>query len=561
MRKQVQLTLVSTNPSARNSRLRSTFSMIARGITIPLLLLGAGLVFVHPCAGQSGTWTATGSLITARQLHTAALLPQGKVLVAGGYNGPVLSSAELYDPASGTWTATGRLGTARGEHTATLLPSGKVLAAGGFDLSNALRSAELYDPASGTWTATGSMATARFDHTATLLPNGQMLVASGSDSDFRPLQSAELYDPGSGTWATTGNMVAARGRHTATLLPNGTVLVAGGFNGLRSAELYDPATGTWTATASMAIARFNQTATLLPSGDVLVAGGYNFDDGYLSSAELYDPATGTWTATGSMAAARAAHTATLLPSGDVLVAGGSNGVALSSAELYDPASGIWTATGSLNTVRDAHTATLLPDGKVLVAAGFSTFTATASAELYSSGGSGELSLVSAASRKTHGAKGDFDVDLPLTGDPGIECRSGLTRYKVVFTFNNNVTGADSATSSCGTIGSISVDPIDAHNLIVTYNGATCDGEIVTVTANNVHDDKGNTLASTSASMGLLVGDVAGDGRVANDDIAAVRAVQGQQANSSNFRADVTLDGRINNQDVQTVRSHKGDLLP
>jgi hypothetical protein len=141
----------------------------------------------------------------------------------------------------------------------------------------------------------------------------------------------------------------------------------------------------------MAIARFNQTATLLPSGDVLVAGGYNFDDGYLSSAELYDPATGTWTATGSMAAARAAHTATLLPSGDVLVAGGSNGVALSSAELYDPASGIWTATGSLNTVRDAHTATLLPDGKVLVAAGFSTFTATASAELYSSGGSGELS--------------------------------------------------------------------------------------------------------------------------------------------------------------------------
>jgi len=75
-----------------------------------------------------------------------------------------------------------------------------------------------------------------------------------------------------------------------------------------------------------------------------------------------------------------------------------------------------------------------------------------------------------------------------------------------------VTGADSATSGCGSVGSISVDPIDPHNLIVSYNGATCDGEIVTVTANNVHDDQGNTLASASASMGLLVGDVTGDGR-------------------------------------------------
>ena len=176
-------------------------------------------------------------------------------------------------------------------------------------------------------------------------------------------------------------------------------------------------------------------------------------------------------------------------------------------------------------------------------------------------GGGELTLVSAASRKTHGAKGDFDIDLPLTGDLGIECRTGLTRYAVVFTFNNNVTGADSASSSCGTVGSISVDPIDSRNLIVTYNGATCDGETVTVTANNVHDDQGNTLGSASASMGLLIGDVTGDGRVKNGDIAAVQAVQGHQANSSNFRADATPDGRINNQDVQTVRSHRGDVLP
>ena len=88
--------------------------ILARRIAFPLVLLGAGLALIQPCAGQSGTWTATGSLGTDRALHTATLLPNGKVLVAGGNNySGMLASAELYDPASGTWTAMGRLGTAR----------------------------------------------------------------------------------------------------------------------------------------------------------------------------------------------------------------------------------------------------------------------------------------------------------------------------------------------------------------------------------------------------------------------------------------------------------------
>jgi N-acetylneuraminic acid mutarotase len=330
------------------------------------------------------SWTVTGDLGTARSYHTATLLTNGKVLVAGGAdNSGVLSSAELYDPATGTWTATGSLGTVRDSHTATLLTNGKVLVVGGVNNSGSLSSAELYDPASGTWTATGSMGSVRFFHTATLLPNGKVLVAGGLN--ITSLSSAELYDPATGSWSTTGSLGTARRNHTATLLPSGKVLVAGGFNGgdLSGAELYDPATGSWSTTGSLGTARDSHTATLLPSGKVLVAAGFN--GAYVSSAELYDPATGSWSTTSNnLGTARDFHTATLLPSGKVLVVGGYNGItgALSSAELYDPATGSWSITGSMGTARAAHTATLLPSGKVLVAGGAIAGGISSSVELY-----------------------------------------------------------------------------------------------------------------------------------------------------------------------------------
>jgi uncharacterized delta-60 repeat protein len=244
----------------------------------------------------TGTWTASGSLAAARTSHTATLLSNGKVLVVGGFSVtfPVgaasLGSAELYDPASGTWTAVGGLTTGgRYIHTATLLLDGKVLVAGGHHLhpTGDLGSAELYDPASGTWTATGSLATARSGHTATLLPDGKVLVAGGGSA------IAELYDPGSGTWTATGSLATARFAHTATLLQDGKVLVAGGSGSsgaLASAELYDPASATWTATGSLGASRYIHTATLLPNGKVLVAGGFDYSN-FLASAELYGPVT------------------------------------------------------------------------------------------------------------------------------------------------------------------------------------------------------------------------------------------------------------------------------
>jgi hypothetical protein len=310
----------------------------------------------------SRTWTATGSLNQSRSSYTATLLANGKVLVAGGVGGAVgltdFDSAELYDPASGTWTFTGSMHGARHSHTATLLPDGKVLVAGGFFdtpnsillTGNPLSLAELYDPASGTWTRTGELADARYIHTATLLSDGRVLVAGGRTGPSRygpSIATAELYDPASGTWSRTGSCAGPRDSHTATLLSNGKVLLAGGVNYdvqdyfyLASAELYDPQSGTWTPTGSLSSKRVSHTATRLSTGKVLVVGGDpGYPGGSLASAELYDLSSGNWAATGSLITARAGHTATLLNDGTVLVAGGSyydgnSNTPLSSAELY-----------------------------------------------------------------------------------------------------------------------------------------------------------------------------------------------------------------------------------
>jgi hypothetical protein len=361
----------------------------------------------------SPSWTYTGNVSTARAGHTATLLQNGKVLVAGGATtSNVANSAELYDPMTEAWSVTGGLNVPRYLFTATLLRNGKVLVAGGFQSfgvgSSPTNTSELYDPATGIWSETGNLNGTRAWHAATLLRDGRVLIAGGWDGSSL-LKTAEVYDPSTGTWSVTGSFNSPRGRFDYSLTPlqNGKVLAAGGSDTddfgsvLTNAELYDPNTGTWSVTGDLNTGRNGHSATVLPDGNVLIAAGHGFpcSEGFCystvnTSAEVYNPATGTWNYTGSLSR-RSNHTATLLPNGQVLVVGGWNAgydvgrfITLDTAETHDPATGRWTSTANLNSARYFHTATLLPNGKVLAVGGFGGSDGTLrSAELYDRGAS------------------------------------------------------------------------------------------------------------------------------------------------------------------------------
>ena len=157
----------------------------------------------------TGTWSSVGGLYTPRAQSTATLLANGDVLVAGGfddlYDAPPgvvdhvsYALADIFDPVA-RWSTTAPMSARRYAHTATLLPNGEVLVTGGYDLNakTELASAELYDPSAGTWHAAASMHDARQSHTATLLADGRVLVVGGSAASGNALASAELFEPAS----------------------------------------------------------------------------------------------------------------------------------------------------------------------------------------------------------------------------------------------------------------------------------------------------------------------------------------------------------------------------
>ncbi|MDR6888160.1 MULTISPECIES: putative Ig domain-containing protein [Variovorax] len=322
-----------------------------------------------------GSWTTLSAVPLARHYFAMVRLFDGKVLVIGGFaSGSVTNSVVIYDPATESWSPAAPMLSARSDPSATVLPDGRVLVAGGnTTVISTVATAEIYDPAANTWTATASMAEARTRQTATLLPSGKVLVIGGYDSTGSTTfsQTAEMYDPALGTWTAMATQLAsARGQHAAQLLPGGNaVLLIGGVNRtgfVDTAELF-PVNGSGSTTVLPGTVPGGNvyTSVLLDDGSVLAMCDRS------NTALRFHPDTSSWT-TSTFSATRSLPTMTTLADGRVLLAGGvgGGGVRLTTADIYNPDSNVWTTAAPMATGRSGASAVLLNDGSVLEVGGF-----------------------------------------------------------------------------------------------------------------------------------------------------------------------------------------------
>ena len=175
-----------------------------------------------------------------------------------------------------------------------------------------------------------------------------------------------------------------------------------------------------------------------------------------------------------------------------------------------------------------------------------------------------VQLTGVVSRKTHGGAGTYDIVLPSTGSPGIECRSGGANgdHTLVFTFANALTtvGGASISSGIGMLSGAAIDGGDPRNYIVNLTGVT-NAQNITVNLADVNTSGGGYSASVPASMSVLLGDTTADTSVNSADISQTKSRSGQGVGSANFRSDVNVDGSLNSADISLVKSKSGTALP
>jgi N-acetylneuraminic acid mutarotase len=330
----------------------------------------------------------------------------GDVLVTGGGTGTLtsatgLASCELWNFRTMQRTAGPSMSTARVLHSAVRLNDGRVLIIGGADQNaNTLSSCEIYDPATNSFSGTGSMSTPRVLHGAALMADGRVMVAGGTntlssvvtDVVTGTLNSAEIYNPTTGSWSGTAAIGGRRLAPALSLLPNGQVMVSGGVeigfffgipvSAVSTTKVQRWSNGGWSSGPNMSQGRaghqYNQAR--LNDGRILMTGGVNVPSllgatnaAPINGAEAYNPATNSWQ-TVNMPVSRALHSATVLTDGRVAVCGGAQGlltapISIADVHLFNPATNSWSGAPSLNGPRASHVASLLPDGTLALFGG------------------------------------------------------------------------------------------------------------------------------------------------------------------------------------------------
>ena len=215
---------------------------------------------------------------------------------------------EIYDPTNNSWKESSSLLAPRWGHTATLLEDGRVLVAGGTNNYSSVVESEIFDPNTETWVSAGEMLYERTGHTASLLSDGRVLIAGGFT--YVPISYSEIYDAKKG-WVKTENLMGPRHLHSAVSLNDGEVLIiagkAGLFTNLTRIELYDSDSGSWSIKGKMPVALWGHTAIPLDCENVLIVGGKRNDGSSFNLAYLFDPTTGGYQTTGKMNVPRFGH--------------------------------------------------------------------------------------------------------------------------------------------------------------------------------------------------------------------------------------------------------------
>jgi hypothetical protein len=447
------------------------FGAGGRSVAVKLAVAGDRLqAFVEAQPGEpvlvDPSWTATATMAYVRYGHIALGLNDGKVLIAGGYNGSAyLQTAELYNPATNTFALTGSMTSVRGLGGGVLLSDGRVLAFGGYNGSGVTNTAEIYNPSTGTWSATGSMVGSRYLPYGVRLSDNRVLAMGGFND-----ATTEIYNPSTGTWSAAASMNGGRYLGGVVLLNDNTVLACGGMTAIYPAAInatcqkYNSSTNTWSTTGAPVAPRAGAIFAKLADGRVLAGGGMNAAYTYLATAEVYNPTAGTWAATGSLSTARYATAFAALTDGTVLAAGGYNGTSyLATAELFNPGAGTWSATVSLSTAGLGYwsPAARLFDGSVLVSGGYNgtSYLNAAQRYIYAVCGNGVV-------------EGGEQCDLGANNGGSAYCCSSTCQYKASGTTCRAAANECDQAETCS--GSSATCPADTKKA----NGTACTDTVV-----------------------------------------------------------------------------------
>jgi hypothetical protein len=398
------------------------------------------------------------------------------------------------------------------------------------------------------------------------------MIVWGGFGNSGLLNSGGRYNPSTDSWIATATANAPEAREIHTAVWSGSeMIVWGGVSSgyLNSGGRYDPRTNTWLATTTTNAPAGRTVHTAVWTGhEMIVWGGYN--GSYLNGGGRYNPGNDSWTTptTANAPAAREIHTAVWSES-EMIVWGGYNGIYLNSGGRYNPGSDSWTTTSTTNAPAERRDHTAVWDGSEMIVWGGYNGSYLNSGARYCA--PPIPTLQGAFSRKTHGAAGTFDINLPVTGTPGIDCRTtgGTNDYTMLVTFggNVNVTGNPQAQVTVGS-GCVGSGGTCTGNVTVSSNVVTipltniANAQTINVRLNGVNSAAPDTPATDfTIPMSILIGDTNANGVVNATDVAQTKGRLGQTVNATNFRSDANANGSINATDTTIVKQHSGTSLP